>query len=229
VSHLPAAPPAIVRSDGISLIASGRSLRGRPIMAFHVGSTTNRPVLVFGAIHGNEPAGIAIADALLDAPMPDGADVWVVPDLNPDGVALDRRQNGDGIDLNRNFPYRWSPVASDGAFDYPGPRAASEPETQFAIRLIRAVRPAITIWFHQHLRVVDVSGGSRAVEARFSRLVGLPLRRLPRYAGSAPTWQNHTFPGTTSFVVELPAGTLGAPAVARYTRAVIDLAVGDGS
>ncbi|MEO9174022.1 MAG: DUF2817 domain-containing protein [Gaiellales bacterium] len=223
MSHLPAASPAIVRSDGTSLIASGRSLRGRPIMAFHVGSTTTRPVLVFGAIHGNEPAGIAIADALLDAHMPAGADVWVVPDLNPDGVARDRRQNGDGIDLNRNFPYRWSPIAADGPFDYPGPRAASEPETQFAIRVIRTVRPAITIWFHQHLRVVDISGGSRAVEARFSQLVGLPLRRLPRYPGSAPTWQNHTFPGTTSFVVELPAGVLAGPAVARYVRAIIDL------
>jgi murein peptide amidase A len=229
VPHLPAAPPVITRSDGSTLMAAGRSLRGRPILAFQLGATNARPVLVIGAIHGDEPAGIAIANALLAARVTPGTDIWVVPDLNPDGVALDRRQNGDGIDLNRNFPYRWSPLAGDGAFDYPGPRPASEPETQFAMRLIRAVHPAITIWFHQHLRVVDVSGGSRAVEARFSRLVGLPLRRLTRYPGSGPTWQNHTFPGTTSFVVELPAGALSAPAVRRYARAVVDLAVGGGS
>jgi murein peptide amidase A len=229
VPHLPAASPAIARSDGTSLLISGRSLRGRPIIAFHTGSASAPPVLVFGAIHGNETAGIAIADALLDGPVAPDADIWVVPDLNPDGVALDRRQNGDGIDLNRNFPFRWSPIATDGPFDYPGPRAASEPETRFAIRVIRTVHPRITIWFHQHLRVVDISGGSRAVEARFSQLVGLPLRRLTRYPGSAPTWQNHTFPGTTSFVVELPAGTLGAPAVARYVDAIVDLATADGT
>ena len=49
------------------------------------------------------------------------------------------------------------------------------------------------------------------------------MRRLERYPGSAPTWQNHRFPGTTSFVVELPAGVLGEQAVERYAHAVITL------
>jgi protein MpaA len=176
-------------------------------------------VLVIGSIHGNEPAGIPIAERLLRAPAP-GTEIWVVPDLNPDGTALDRRQNGDGIDLNRNFPYRWRPLGSAGAFDYPGPRPGSEPETQFAMRLIRTLRPAITIWFHQALRVVDLSGGTAAIERRFGTLAGLPVRRLERYPGSASSWQNHTFPGTTSFVVELPAGRLTSQAVERYARSV---------
>jgi protein MpaA len=202
----------------------GRSLRGRPIVAYRTGDGHGPPVLVFGAIHGDETAGIPIADALIDEEVMPGTDIWVVPNLNPDGTALHRRQNGDGIDLNRNFPYDWQPVGADGAFDYPGPRPLSEPETQFAARLIRTLHPAITIWFHQHLRVVDVSGGSRTIERRFSQLVGLPLRRLERYPGSAATWQNHLFPGTTSFVVELPAGRLGQRAVDRYARAVVTLA-----
>jgi murein peptide amidase A len=202
----------------------GRSLRGRPIVAYRTGDGHGPPVLVFGSIHGDETAGIPIADELIDEPVTQGTDIWVVPDLNPDGTARHQRQNGDGIDLNRNFPYDWQPIAADGAFDYPGPRPLSEPETQFAVRLIRTLHPAITIWFHQDLRVVDLSGGSSAVERRFSRVVGLPLRRLVRYPGSGPTWQNHRFPGTTSFVVELPAGRLDQRSVDRYTRAVVTLA-----
>jgi murein peptide amidase A len=215
---------AAPRAGESSKVFYGRSLRGRPIVAYRTGDGHGPPVLVFGAIHGNETAGIPIADALIDQPVTPGTDIWVVPNLNPDGTALHRRQNGDGIDLNRNFPYGWQPVGADGAFDYPGPRPLSEPETRFAVRLIRTLHPAITIWFHQHLRVVDLSGGSRAIERRFSQLVGLPLRRLERYPGSGPTWQNHRFPGTTSFVVELPAGRLGQRAVDRYSRAVVALA-----
>ena len=179
---------------------------------------------MFGSIHGDETAGIAIARRLIDERAGSGSDIWVVPDLNPDGTALHRRQNGDGIDLNRNFPYRWQPIGDGGPFDYPGPRPLSEPETQFAARLIGTLHPAITIWFHQALRVVDRSGGAVAIERQFSRLVGLPLRRLERYPGSGPTWQNHRFPGTTSFVVELPAGRLSHAAVDRYTQAVVALA-----
>ncbi len=91
---------------------------------------------------------------------------------------------------------------------YPGPRALSEPETQAGRRLIRDLRPTVTIWFHQHLNLVDESGGDPGVERRFARAVGLRLVRLPTYPGSATRWENARFPGTTAFVVELPAGRL---------------------
>jgi murein peptide amidase A len=213
-----------VQQAPLPAVLRGRSLRGRPIIATHLGDGSAPRILVVGAIHGDETAGIAIVDALLAGPVVPGNDIWVVPNLNPDGTALDRRQNAQGIDLNRNFPYGWRAGSPDGPINYPGPRAASEPETQFAIRLIRTIRPAITIWFHQQERVVDLSGGSPAIERRFGALVGLPVRRLERYPGSVSSWENHTFPGTTSFVVELPAGALSAPAVARYVRAIVALA-----
>jgi murein peptide amidase A len=216
--------PHVQASPRASTEYLGHSLRGRPIVAYHSGDETGPRVLVFGSIHGDETAGIPIARKLIDEPALAGSDIWVVPDLNPDGTALHRRQNGDGIDLNRNFPYRWQPIGDGGSFDYPGPRPLSEPESQFAVRLIITLHPAVTIWFHQALRVVDQSGGSVAIERQFSQLAGLPLRRLERYPGSGPTWQNHRFPGTTSFVVELPAGRLSQRAVDRYARAVVTLA-----
>jgi hypothetical protein len=83
------------------------------------------------------------------------------------------------------------------------------------------VRPLISIWFHQHMDLVDESGGSLAVERRFAVLVGLPLVRLTREPGSVIGWENHSFPGATAFAVELPPGSLTAAAVRRYARAVV--------
>jgi beta-N-acetylhexosaminidase len=58
-------------------------------------------------------------------------------------------------------------------------------------------------------------------------MVGLPIRRLERHPGSVSTWQNRAFPGSTAFVVELPAGRLVAGAVRRHVAAVLHLAEGD--
>jgi hypothetical protein len=88
------------------------------------------------------------------------------------------------------------------------------------MRLILRVRPKVTIWFHQHLNMVVLTSGNLGLQRRFARLAGLRTGRLPRYPGTATGWQNARLPGTTAFVVELPAGRLGPHAAARYARAV---------
>ena len=200
-------------------VVLGRSEQGRPIVAWETGDpNARRRLLVVGCIHGNEPAGIAIANAVAHARAPAATDVWVVPDLNPDGVAAGTRQNARSVDLNRNFPYRWRPLS--GLF-YSGPRALSERESRIAYKLIRRIRPAESIWFHQHLGVVDESGGDVGVERRFARLVGLPSKRLTRYPGSVAGWENHAYPGTTSFVVELPPGAVPLRRIGVFTSAIL--------
>ena len=197
----------------------GRSVDGRPIVAIETGDfDAPRRILVVGCIHGSEPAGIAIADRLSHISPPREIDLWIVPALNPDGVAAGTRGNAHGVDLNRNFPWRWQRLS--GLF-FSGPRPLSEPESRIAYRLIRRVRPRISIWFHQHMNLVDESGGRLAIERRFAALAGLRLARLTREPGSVVGWENHTLPGTTAFVVELPAGALAAAAVRRYARAVV--------
>jgi hypothetical protein len=62
----------------------GRSWQGRAIEAVEVGNAAGTPVLVVGCIHGNETGGIAIAHAL-ERLSPTDLDLWIVPDLNPDG------------------------------------------------------------------------------------------------------------------------------------------------
>ncbi len=202
-----------------------RSLRGRTIPVFRRGEPDAvQRVLVVGCIHGNESAGIAIADRLEHARLSDGAEVWIVPDANPDGVAARTRGDARGVDLNRNFPFGWRPIGAPGDPQYSGAGPLSEPESRALRLLVLRVRPTITIWFHQPLGVVDESGGDLRVERLYSRLAGLPLRRLPRYPGGVTDWQDHTFPGTTAFVVELPRGALSAGAAARYGRALLRLA-----
>ena len=197
----------------------GRSVDGRPIEAVEVGDPAGRRVLVVGCIHGNEPAGIAVARRL-ERLSPRGLDLWIVPVLNPDGRAANTRGNAHGVDLNRNFPYRWRPL--NGVFES-GPRPLSEREARIAYHLILAIHPSVSIWFHQHLNLVWASGGDRNVERRFAHVAGLPYRPLPALAGSAIDWQNHKLPGTTAFAAELPAGEAGPAALDRYVRAVLAL------
>jgi beta-N-acetylhexosaminidase len=176
-------------------------------------------VLVVGSIHGNETAGHAVIRRLRAIAPPGGVRVWTVRTVNPDGVAAGTRHNAHGVDLNRNFPHRWRRTGQSG------PRPLSEPESRAVRRLVRQVRPALTIWYHQALRLVDYSSGADPALVRaYARRVGLPARRIGFLPGIATRWQNTYFPGTSAFVVELPAGRLSRAAAARHARAVLAVA-----
>ncbi len=217
-----AVPTAAYSSSPSRRTVIGHSVRGRPIVGLERGARRGSlTVLVVGCIHGNECAGTAVAHQLETVPLPPTVDLWIVPDLNPDGAAKGTRQNSDGVDLNRNFPWRWQHPAG---YDNSGPRPLSEPESRAAYRLITRLHPAISIWFHQHLNLVDESGGSVALERRFAALIGVPLRRLVRYPGSVASWENRTMQGTSAFVVELPPGTLSPTRSRRIAQAVLELA-----
>jgi len=200
-------------------LAIGHSVRGRAITALVLGAQhAQRTLLVVGCIHGNECAGLAIVDALARSPVARGVQLWLVGEMNPDGTAAGTRQNADGVDLNRNFPYRWQPIA-DPVY-HSGPRPLSEPETRAAVGVIERARPTVTIWYHQHEDLVDMSGGDRGVARRYAQLAGLRATCLPFLPGTATGWSNHRFPGSTAFVVELPAGPVSAAALADHLRAI---------
>ena len=200
----------------------GHSVQGRPIVSVRSGS--REPIvrmLVVGGIHGNERAGMRIARLLIGLGAPRGAELLVVPTINPDGVARRTRGNAHDVDLNRNFPFDWRPLTGG---EYSGPRPLSEPEARAAHRLILRTEPDVTIWFHQPFGLVDRPEGNPFVARRFSQLIGLPLVRLRgRYPGSASRWQNHRLPRTTAFVVELPRRVSNA-LVKRGAAAVRTLA-----
>jgi protein MpaA len=181
----------------------GRSVQGRPIIAFESGlRDAPLTVLVVGAIHGDERAGMRIARHLIQAMPIKRVRLIAIPTINPDGVAAGTRGNAHGVDLNRNFPYRWRPL---GGGEYSGPGPLSEPESRAAQSLILREKPDVTIWFHQPFGLIDKPEGNPFTAHRFAELVGLPLVRLRGpYPGSASRWQNHRFKDTTAFVAELP-------------------------
>jgi protein MpaA len=200
----------------------GRSYDGRPIRAWRIGNPGSpRKLLVVGCIHGNECAGTAVTQRLVDLVRPIAADLWVIQNLNPDGLARGTRQNARGVDLNRNFPSQWR--AAPRGPEYPGPRPASERETRIAMRLIERVRPDVTLWFHQPQDVVRAWGPSRAAARRYARLAGARYASLRWPPGTAANWQNRRFHDAASFVVELAPGALSAAAADRHARAILAL------
>ena len=167
-------------------VVVAHSVQGRPLELVHVPGPGPR-VLVVGCIHGDECAGMAVVAALRQAQPQE--DLWLVPTLNPDGLAAGTRGNAHGVDLNRSFP------------------GGREPETRAAVALIRRLRPDVTIWFHQHENRVRGYGPSQAVARRFALLAGMRYVRVAWPRGAATRWQNAL--GERSFAVELPAGGLG--------------------
>ena len=205
----------------------GHSARGRPIRAVAYGRPdAARTILLVGCIHGDECEGIKITRRVAGAAdaAPRVARIVIVHQLNPDGHRLGVRQNGRGVDLNRNFASEWIPIGTRWDPQYSGPRPWSEPETRIARRLVQRIRPDITIWYHQPQAVVRAWGPSRPAARRYADYAGEPYRSIRWPNGTAPNWQNHTFAGTSSFVVELPPGVLSRASAARHARAVIRLA-----
>jgi protein MpaA len=199
----------------------GYSERGRTIRVHRYGDFSSpRRILVVGCIHGNECEGTEVTRRLARRPPRAGLDLWIVHNLNRDGKRLGVRQNGRGVDLNRNFGSEWIPIGTRWDPQYSGPRPWSERETRIARRLVRRARPDVTIWYHQPQALVRAWGGSVRTARRYARLAREPYRSIRWPNGTAPNWQNHRFPGAASFVVELPAGPLGRAAAGRHARAV---------
>ncbi len=213
-------------SSSAAVTQFGPSQLGRPIQVVSrcaLGATTV-DVLVVGAIHGNEVAGRAVVRELGESIPPPGTCWHLLSSLNPDGMARRTRQNARGVDLNRNFPFSWT--GGGRAFDvfYPGRARASERETRAALAMVRAIRPDVTIWYHQHRNMVDRPRlpWREALAGAYARVSRLPFYRYPGPAlhGTATSWQQAEQPLSLAFVVELPAGELDGVAVRRHVAAV---------
>jgi murein peptide amidase A len=59
---------------------------------------------ISAGIHGDEPAGpLAALRLLQENNWPPDAEIFFLPCLNPVGFTLNKRENADGIDLNRDY------------------------------------------------------------------------------------------------------------------------------
>ena len=164
--------PAVVEARVI-----GHTVTGRPIVAYRVGNpeSANRAVAM-STMHGNEPATRRLLADIRDGRPVKGVDLWLIPVVNPDGLVRHTRKNARGVDLNRNYPYRWADL--DGSYES-GPRARSEPETRAMMRFFSEIRPRRVVSFHQPLYGVDVSTRQSSHFARrLANAFNLPRRHL---------------------------------------------------
>jgi carboxypeptidase T len=149
-----AAHPGLVSLSSIGQSHEGRELWMLKISDNVALDETDEPeVLLFSLQHAREWLSgmtlLGIVDHLLDnygtetrsTQVVDSMQLYVILVANPDGYVFthtndrlwrkNRRNNGNGtfgVDLNRNFPYRWASSSNTSSTTWGGPSPLSEPE-----------------------------------------------------------------------------------------------------
>ncbi len=178
---------ATAHSAIAQLTSIGKSLQGRDLWAIKISDNVatdedEKVVALLGAHHAREwisvDVPLLIAEHLLqnyesNAAIKnyiDNAEIWIVPMVNPDGhqysVVSDRlwrknrRNNGDGsygVDLNRNYSYKWGGTGSSGdtfSETYRGPAPFSEPESQACRDFLTQIEPDALISYHSYSQLI---------------------------------------------------------------------------
>ncbi|MEZ0392450.1 MAG: M14 family zinc carboxypeptidase [Pseudobdellovibrionaceae bacterium] len=179
--------------EKVEILQGCQSVQGTPIFHFNKTGEFKKPsrILVFSLIHGDEfPAGSVGRFWMerLETIVP--RNTWrVVPVLNPDGVIKKTRTNANKVDINRNFPTQdwtekaqayWQKDSKSNPRRFPGNLAASEPETQCALKHIEDFKPDFIVSIHTPLKVLDYDG-PKVKPPKFDYL---PWKSLGHYPGS---------------------------------------------
>lgn len=161
----------------------GQSVLGRPIESVTFGSG-EEVVLILASIHGDEPAGTALLQALAShleehPRLCESRRIVLAPVANPDGFSWGRRGNARGVDLNRNFA-----APNHRAYGAGGPAPLSEPESRAIESMLRRYRPDRIVSIHQPLDCVDYDGPAELLALEMASLCGMPVKRLGSLPGS---------------------------------------------
>ena len=134
----------------------GYSAQGRNIYAFHVGNAYGKQFIAVYAVHAREFITARLAIKHIREGTSRGG--WVIPLLNPDGVAICQtraplwKANARGVDLNCNFDADWGTGRLNtrlrGSENCIGDYPLSEPETAALARFTERVKPYVTLSFH---------------------------------------------------------------------------------
>ncbi len=141
-------PPGI--ASNVAELTLGRSGAGRPITAVKIGDGPRKFVLVGDAHGGPEANTFQLASELADHfrnnpdEVPPSVRLYIIPTLNPDGLALGSRFNANGVDLNRNMNTNldacrendWN-IRVQGAYGIESDTGGPYVESELESRLIR--------------------------------------------------------------------------------------------
>jgi protein MpaA len=187
----------------------GRSSLGRPIAARRFGQGAGPALVLVGGVHGDEPASVEavleLADWLAAQPAPPPS-LWVMPAMNPDGIAAGTKNSARDVDLNRNFPAGNFTIQHQPGY-YPGPQPLSEPESRALAALVDGGPVAGVIAVHAPFACVNFDGPAAGWAAVVAEACGWPARADIGYPtpGSLGSWLGRDR-GIPVLTLELPPG-----------------------
>jgi protein MpaA len=196
--------------DALGFEALGRSVEDRPIRGHRFGPA-GPALLVFGGIHGDEPASvealIEVARSLATEPRR-AVPLWLVPAVNPDGLARGGKNSARDVDLNRNFPARSFTTAHAPGY-FPGAAPLSEPETRVIADLLARDPIAAVVAVHAPFACVNHDGPAAAWAEAVAAACRWPARADIGYPtpGSLGSWLGIDR-GLPVLTLELPPGPL---------------------
>ena len=162
----------------------GLSVEGRALRAWRFGPDGAPALLVVAGVHGDEPSSVGgaveLGRRLRAGAVAAAGPVWLMPRLNPDGLARGQKNSARDVDLNRNFPAANFTTAHRPGY-FPGDGPLSEPETAALAALIERERIGAVVAVHAPFACVNYDGPAQAWAAagrRRLRLAGARRHRL---------------------------------------------------
>ena len=137
----------------------GTSQGGRPLIVYRYGYGSLR-LFILGGQHGGPEANTTRLAGMLreyfyekPSEIPPSVTIYVMPEGNPDGLAMGSRLYMSGVDPNRNWAgpdWQSDAYDSNGLFrpGLGGPQPFSEPETTALADWLLRARPHFTINYH---------------------------------------------------------------------------------
>ncbi len=262
--------PEISKLEVIGQSLEGRNIYALKISDNPEVRESDEPAILFNSMHHarevmTTEVGVDIAETLLrgygvDARITahiEDSEIWVLPMLNVDGNNLvwtrsnmwrKNARGGYGVDINRNYPYKWGACNGSSGWQssqtYRGPSAASEPETNVLMNLVRRIQPVFNISYHSYSELVLYPYGCEGerVEQRnivegigrtlASKLVkdsgrgtyrpGTPWEILYGVDGGDVDWM-YNEQGVIPYVIELNASSQGfQPSYSRWRQPTVE-------
>ena len=156
---------------------TAKTIKNNKIELFETTNTDyKKTVLIIGVFHGEEPQGEYLINKFLETNLSEIKNkLLVIPCLNPDGKSINRRQNANGIDLNRNFPTtNWK--KTDNADYFGGNEPASEIETKFMIEVLNNYKINAILSIHAPFKIVNYDGPAKEIAEKISKITGYPVQ-----------------------------------------------------
>jgi hypothetical protein len=221
--------PAEVRAQPyIRDFVVATSAEGRPIEAVQIGNGPRKLVLI-GDTHGGPEANTyTLVSQLVDyfranpTEVPASVRLYLIPTINPDGLALNWRFNAAGVDLNRNMNTNldpcpendWRPVPF-GAGGIPAPTGGRYPDSEVESRVLRwfLLDASAAVFYHSAAGLVFPAACEHSPSIKLAQVYAEAAgyeyaRTWPRYliTGGMHDWAGSL--GIAAITPELVTGDL---------------------